>query len=165
MGSEGANGWKDYLQGTNSQNVIRKADCPVLVMKENTTFEKIENVLFVTDFERTSFIEKAMNLFDLRETRNKFLFVDTGETTDDRSEIYDTARDVEKLYNIQNFDFQIFRHDSVAKGTVTFAENHDIDLIIMFTHGRVGFERFLFGSIAEEVVNISDIPVLSIMEH
>jgi nucleotide-binding universal stress UspA family protein len=165
MGSEGANGWKDYLQGTNSQNVIRKADCPVLVMKENTTFEKIENVLFVTDFERTSFIEKAMNLFDLRETRNKFLFVDTGETTDDRSEIYDTARDVEKLYNIQNFDFQIFRHDSVAKGTVAFAENHDIDLIIMFTHGRVGFERFLFGSIAEEVVNISDIPVLSIMEH
>jgi nucleotide-binding universal stress UspA family protein len=48
---------------------------------------------------------------------------------------------------------------------VAFAENHDIDLIIMFTHGRVGFERFLFGSIAEEVVNISDIPVLSIMEH
>jgi nucleotide-binding universal stress UspA family protein len=165
MGSEGANGWSDYLKGTNSQNVIRKADCPVLVMKENTTFEKIENVLFVTDFEKTGFIEKAMNLFDLRETRNRFLFIDTGETTDDRSEIYDTARDVERLYDIQNFDFEILRHDSVSKGTVAFAENHDIDLIIMFTHGRVGFERFLFGSIAEEVVNISVIPVLSIMEH
>jgi nucleotide-binding universal stress UspA family protein len=93
------------------------------------------------------------------------LFIETGETTDDRSEIYDTARDVERLYDIQNFDFEILRHDSVSKGTVAFAENHDIDLIIMFTHGRVGFERFLFGSIAEEVVNISVIPVLSIMEH
>jgi nucleotide-binding universal stress UspA family protein len=165
MGSEGANGWKDYFQGTNSQNVVRKADCPVMVMKENTAFEKIENVLFVTDFEKTGFIEKAMDLFDLKQTKNKFVFIDTGESTDDRSDIYDTARDVEKLYDIQNFDFEIHRHDSVAKGTVEYADSHDIDLIIMFTHGRKGFERFLFGSIAEEVVNISDIPVLSIVEN
>ncbi|HLO46101.1 MAG TPA: universal stress protein [Leadbetterella sp.] len=165
MGSEGANGWKDHLKGTNTQNVVRKADCPVLVMKENTTFEALENVLFVTDFEKTGFITKAMELFDLKTTKNKFVFIDTGEETDDRSELYDTAKDVEKMYDIQNFDFEIYRHDSVAKGTVEFAQSHGIDLIVMFTHGRQGFERFLFGSIAEEVVNISDIPVLSIVEH
>ena len=69
------------------------------------------------------------------------------------------------IHRFQNFDFEIYRHDSVAKGTVEYADSHDIDLIIMFTHGRKGFERFLFGSIAEEVVNISDIPVLSIVEN
>ncbi|MCP9770068.1 universal stress protein [Lacihabitans sp. LS3-19] len=164
MGSEGANGWKDYFSGTNAQNVVRKADCPVLVMKENTSFEKIENVLFVTDFEKTGFIEVAQNLFNLENTNNKFLFVDAGEITDDRAELYDTARDIEKLYDIKNFDFEIYKHDSIAKGTVEFAQSRDIDLIIMFTHGRKGFERFLFGSIAEEVVNISEIPVLSILE-
>ena len=165
MGSEGANGWKDHLKGTNSQNVVRKADCPVLVMKENTAFDKIENVLFVTDFEKTNFIDKAKGLLDLSTTKNKFVFIDTGEDTDDRSELYETAREIEKIYKIQNFDFEVYKHESVAKGTVEFAETHDIDLIIMFTHGRQGFERFLFGSIAEEVVNISDIPVLSIVEH
>jgi nucleotide-binding universal stress UspA family protein len=165
MGSEGANGWKDHIKGTNTQNVVRKADCPVLVMKENTVFEKLENILFVTDFEKTEFIPKAIDLLDLQTTNNKFVFIDTGEDTDDRSELYDTARDIEKMYNIQNFDFEIYRHDSVAKGTVEFAQIYDVDLIVMFTHRRQGFERFLFGSIAEEVVNISDVPVLSIVEH
>jgi nucleotide-binding universal stress UspA family protein len=164
MGSEGANGWKDYIKGTNTQNVVRKADCPVLVMHENTVFEKIEKVLFVTDFEKTGFIEKAKELFNLEETQNILLYVDSGEIDGNRSDLYDIAREVEQNLDIKNFDFQVFHSDSVPKGTVDFAKENDIDLIVMFTHGRKGMERFLFGSIAEEVVNISEIPVLSIVE-
>ena len=38
----------------------------------------------------------------------------------------------------------------------------DADLIIMFTHGRSATERFLFGSVADEVLLRSGIPVLVI---
>jgi len=40
------------------------------------------------------------------------------------------------------------------------AEETKADLIAMSTHGRKGFSRFLFGSIAEDVARNSNIPVM-----
>jgi nucleotide-binding universal stress UspA family protein len=38
----------------------------------------------------------------------------------------------------------------------------DADAIVMATHGRTGLSRFLIGSVAERVVRLSPIPVLTI---
>jgi len=41
-------------------------------------------------------------------------------------------------------------------------ESENIDLIIMGTHGRSGMEHVIFGSVAENVVKKSPVPVLTI---
>ncbi|EMA53527.1 universal stress protein [Halococcus thailandensis] len=41
------------------------------------------------------------------------------------------------------------------------ADEHDVDLIAMGTHGRTGLDRYLIGSVAERVVRTSDVPVLT----
>ncbi len=43
---------------------------------------------------------------------------------------------------------------------IDFAENNNIDLIVMGTLGATGLERFLIGSVAEKVVRDSKVPVL-----
>jgi nucleotide-binding universal stress UspA family protein len=43
-----------------------------------------------------------------------------------------------------------------------YADEHDIDLIVMGTHGRSGLDRYLLGSVAEKVVRMSDVPVVTI---
>jgi nucleotide-binding universal stress UspA family protein len=43
---------------------------------------------------------------------------------------------------------------------VNFAEGNDIDLIVMGSHGRTAIERFLLGSVAENVVRHSKKAVL-----
>jgi len=43
-----------------------------------------------------------------------------------------------------------------------FVESEDIDLIIMGTHGRSRMEHVIFGSVAENVVKKSPVPVLTI---
>jgi len=43
---------------------------------------------------------------------------------------------------------------------IYFAENNNIDLIVMGTLGATGLERFLMGSVAEKVVRSSRVPVL-----
>jgi nucleotide-binding universal stress UspA family protein len=40
-----------------------------------------------------------------------------------------------------------------------------IDLVIMGTHGRKGLERILTGSVADRVIKMSPVPVLSINPH
>ena len=45
---------------------------------------------------------------------------------------------------------------------IRFAKEKDIDLIIIGTHGRSGFEHIIFGSTAEKVVRKAPCPVLSV---
>lgn len=45
---------------------------------------------------------------------------------------------------------------------LTYATEHDMDLIVMGTHGRTGVKRTLLGSVTEAVVRHSEIPVLTV---
>ncbi len=49
-----------------------------------------------------------------------------------------------------------------ADEILAYAKKTHADLVIMGTHGRKGFDRFLFGSVAERVVKGSLCPVLTI---
>jgi nucleotide-binding universal stress UspA family protein len=49
-----------------------------------------------------------------------------------------------------------------AKEIIDYAENNNIDLIVLGTHGRSGFKRLWIGSVAEEVVRSSQCPVLTV---
>lgn len=45
-----------------------------------------------------------------------------------------------------------------------FADSHDIDLIVMASHGRTGLSRLLMGSIAEGVMRQAKCPVLIVKQ-
>ena len=55
------------------------------------------------------------------------------------------------------------REDSaVHRSIVEYAEEADVDLIVMGTHGRRGLNRWLLGSVTERVVRAADAPVLTV---
>ncbi|MCO8268566.1 MULTISPECIES: universal stress protein [unclassified Haloferax] len=43
-----------------------------------------------------------------------------------------------------------------------YIDDHDIDLVVMGTHGRTGLSHYLLGSVTERVVRTSPVPVLTI---
>ena len=43
-----------------------------------------------------------------------------------------------------------------------YAEGHDVDMIVMCTHGRSGLSRFLIGSVTEAVIRGTERPVLAV---
>lgn len=45
---------------------------------------------------------------------------------------------------------------------VRYARNHDIDLIVLATHGRTGLSHVFMGSVAENVVRTATCPVLTV---
>ena len=45
---------------------------------------------------------------------------------------------------------------------VRYAQEHEVDLIVMGTHGREGVSRVLLGSVAEKVVRKAPCPVLTV---
>ena len=42
---------------------------------------------------------------------------------------------------------------------------HEIDLVVIGTHGRKGFEKVLMGSVAEEIFRTAPCPVLTVRDH
>jgi nucleotide-binding universal stress UspA family protein len=55
---------------------------------------------------------------------------------------------------------EVIAHGDAASEIVRVAREHDVDLIIISSHGRTGLGRILFGSTAESVVRHAHCPVL-----
>jgi nucleotide-binding universal stress UspA family protein len=51
---------------------------------------------------------------------------------------------------------------NIAQAIVDYANNAEIDLIVMGTHGRGGIMHLLMGSVAERVVRLAPCPVLTV---
>ena len=47
---------------------------------------------------------------------------------------------------------------------IRYAKTHDVDLIVLGTHGRGAIEHMLLGSVAEKVVRKAPCPVLTVRE-
>ena len=57
-------------------------------------------------------------------------------------------------------DVRLIAGGDPAKEITAFADESDVDLIAMTTHGRTGFKRIALGSVAEAVLRHSRTPVL-----
>jgi universal stress protein A len=58
--------------------------------------------------------------------------------------------------------YPIILEGDVPQQIVRTAEKKEIDIIVMGTHGQTGWRHLVFGSVAEKVVRLSPVPVLTI---
>lgn len=56
----------------------------------------------------------------------------------------------------------VVRSGSPAVEILRYATDEDVDLLVLGTHGRTGFERFMVGSVTEKVLRKAPCPVLSV---
>lgn len=57
---------------------------------------------------------------------------------------------------------EIVKGSVSAEGVVEAAQKAQADLIVMGSHGRKGFQKFLLGSFAQDVLSNTELPVLII---
>ncbi len=56
-------------------------------------------------------------------------------------------------------------HGEVAEELNAMVREHQIDLLVLATHGRRGLRHFLLGSVAEEIWRTAECPVLTVGPH
>ncbi len=59
-----------------------------------------------------------------------------------------------------NADYVILEGLSPAAAIADFVKTEGVDLVVMSTHGRTGLARFLFGSVAQKIVQSVSVPVM-----
>lgn len=50
----------------------------------------------------------------------------------------------------------------IGPAILTYADEHDVDLVVMGTEGRTGLNRLVTGSVAEHVVREAPVPVVTV---
>jgi nucleotide-binding universal stress UspA family protein len=181
MGTHGRRGAARMLLGSVAEEVLRRAECPVLTLRQRDqprTIESIEKILVPVDFSEHSGLSlRSAGEFARRYgARLQILHVVEIPTypyfyvppeTEILAERKETATKAlaELVAEVigETAEYEIFVSDGrAASEIIDFAEANGSDLVVIATHGLTGLERLLIGSTAEEVVRRAECPVLTV---
>ncbi|MAD98295.1 MAG: universal stress protein [Flavobacteriaceae bacterium] len=164
-GSSGTKGVIREIRGSNVEQIVRKANAPVIVVKDEEVNFPFKNIVFVSNFEEdiTDAFKQVISIADKCNARIHLLSINT-ET--DFNSIELGLDPIEKMLQnfpeLKNYSMAVYNEPSVETGINTFVEQQPTDLIAMVTHGKTGFLSLFSKSIAEGVTNHSTLPVMTI---
>ncbi len=163
MGSHGASGFKEMFIGSNAEKVVRNSDVPVLIIKKEQPNFNVDNFVFASDFtdEIKKPFEKVVEFANRFDSTLHLVMITTPNNFKSTPIAQDIMNKFAVKFKINKFETHIYNETNVEKGILNFADSINADLIGMSTHGRKGLSHFFNGSISEDLVNHSSLPVIT----
>lgn len=166
MGSRGHNDYDGVFLGSNTEKVVRHSKTPLLVVKSKPKSIDFDHVVIATDFkpESVSAVTSAMELLNSLAKKVTLLhinlpnahFLSTNEIEEKISNFLTLSKHEEwKDHVVLIADY------NVENAILGYANKHKIDAIGMITQGRTGLNHLFGGSISEDLVNHSKLPVFT----
>jgi len=184
LGTHGRRGASRILLGSVAEEVVRRADRPVLTVRgeDESVSGVIRRILVPVDFSKYArnatrvakewaalYGAKVDLLHVVEETLHPAFYVGGVQS------VYDADPNIEekvrkRLTTIAEevggpdvpTEVHVKGPGTAAPVVAEFVDEHDVDLVTMSTHGRTGLERFFLGSVAEKVVRHVSCPVLTV---
>lgn len=168
MGSIGASGLKEVFVGSNTEKVVRTSELPVLVIKHETDDFSPSQGIFACDFLSAAIgpYKRAKRFFEMMNIEMELLYInlagDFRSTREIEKRILKFLTDAGEDNPLKLLNAVVQYNDySVEAGIFGYSQVSNADLIALPTQGRRGLAHFFSGSIGEDVVNHSDLPVMT----
>jgi nucleotide-binding universal stress UspA family protein len=185
LGTHGRRGPSRILLGSVAEEVVRRADVPVLTVRgeeeDAAPLAPLDRILVPVDFSdhAREALRTAAEWADLYDADVDVLHVVEEDLpaafyVGGVQSIYDVEPDLEDKVRDRLTDFVSgvlgstdgihphMRAGSAASEITEFVDERDTDLVALSTHGRTGLERFLLGSVTEKIVRHVHCPVLTV---
>jgi nucleotide-binding universal stress UspA family protein len=154
------------ILGQNAFRMVRECTAPVITVKGKTHREGCKTILLPLDLTKET-REKVANAIEFAKYfKSKIQVLAVLSQT---AEVYEN-----KLLSYSNQVKQFIRDNGIACGNktvrgknvaelvVNYAKEIDADLIMIMSKAELNFKEFFIGTTSQRIVNLSDIPVLSI---
>ncbi|MDS0282864.1 universal stress protein [Haloarcula onubensis] len=185
MGTHGRSGLRRYLTGSVAERVVRLSPVPVLTVRAteaSAVGEGYDDILLPTDgseraaaavapalavadaFGSTVHVVSVVNVGDIATG------AETSVPAELLDELEDAAADATAAVASETQAAGVDAVTDVWTGRpkhdlLEYVDDHDIEMVVMGTHGRTGLERVLLGSTAEALVRRAEVPVMTVGEE
>lgn len=168
MATRGRDNITDFVIGSTTYKLIRTAPCPVLSIPTPKKEYGMGKIMFTTDFSTNSFIayEQAVSLAK-QFSSQLHIFYNMSSQAEDTPDLE------RKFFNLKDAAYQegvatTIHAKGLAKsasdGILKYAEDENIDLVVIATHGTSGTRQFFLGSTTVDVISRAKTPVLLIRQ-
>jgi nucleotide-binding universal stress UspA family protein len=167
MGITGRSALAQVFFGSNTLKMVERKVCPVLIVPEEADMNHIKNVMLTSDFKNThnstpsAPIKDFLNVFKpqlhiVNVDKEHFISL-TGSYEKEKQEL-------KTMFQEYNPEFYFMRLFDVDEAVNLFAEEMNIDLIIVVRKNRSFMDKLLKASRTKSLTYHSKLPILVMHE-
>lgn len=173
ISSHGRSGVNRWIYGSVAERILRQAPCATSIINARVVREPTKERKILVPLDGSALAERALkpaqelavaigaDLHLLRVTTSahrmletpsmREVFDDIAQHETEEAEAYLRSKHSETIDGHMFYEVEV-ANETVAATIVDFAADHQIDMIIMSSHGRTGLQRWVYGSVAEKVL-------------
>lgn len=165
MGITGSSKITQVFMGTNTLNVIRNINCPVMIVPPDAKFTGLNKVVFTSDFKdvaRTTPFIILKKILDAFKPKLEILNVDSEHFVELTPEFKIERDAMEDKLGMYNPEFSFLRSYDFLEGISSFVETRDIDAIITVPRKHSFLSQLFKTSHTKKLAYHSNVPIIAI---
>jgi nucleotide-binding universal stress UspA family protein len=165
MGIAGANGFTQLVLGSNSREMVERADFPLLLVPFEAEFKKIEKIVFASNLSKDE-LEPLQVLSGFAAELNAKIIIAhiTNNEVDpggkQQHEIDEFFQQVIAKVNFPDIKYEYLWNVDVDNGLDWIAEEKDVDMVVLAHHQHHLLHRMFVGSHTQKLSRHIKVPLL-----
>ncbi|WP_234859364.1 universal stress protein [Aquimarina aquimarini] len=161
MGTNGATGASEVVFGSNTLNVIRKIDCPLIAIPEGYKFKTPKSILYAIDYWdhfNEEGITPLMNAIEYYKSTLRILKIKEDDTVTIGD--FDDKKRMKAFFKEINHTFHSIINVPTALAINSFVQIMEVDMTAMFIKRETFLDRYIKGSETSKISYGTRVPLL-----
>ncbi len=161
IGLKGVNEVERVFIGGVAASVAMHATHPVLLIPQAVTYREVKHIVDATDLNQSEFEFKKVYRFASHfNAKITVLHIYNNEAEAKKSDLAILTEGIKVKYNVDNVTYDSAVNTSVADGIEEYVAKHNVDILVMFTHKKLFYQRMFNPSTTKELAFESTVPLL-----
>jgi len=168
-GTHGTTGYENFFIGSNANKIVANAPCPIITIRADRPISRnLSRIVLPIDstLETRQKVPFTITLAKLYDAEIYILGLFTSKVQDVQHTVKQYARQVAQYLEDENvkFNAEFIASDNITRNIIEYAGKTDANLISIMARQEKTTSNLWLGSYAQQMVNHSPIPVLTIHE-
>lgn len=162
MGTKGVSNVFDKWMGSNAENVIKSAKCPVWIVPLNAQLTVPQVFIYAADFQEDE-ISATKTLLEFSVPLGascKVIHIQEYFDKDVKQKSAETMADLTKEFEGNNITFKDLNRKEIVEGIETYTRTHKPDVLALAVYEKTIFSNLFNSSITKHFVEETKIPML-----
>lgn len=162
MGTQGASGLKKALLGSNTADVIKESDIPVLAVPSGSKFDQIKKIVVAIELKKEdpANILQLMDLVDDWQLPLEIVYINKINDVDPDSGFAQLKKYLTVNFPKTMASYISYKADGINEGLTEYLESHPDCLLVMFSKTKSFFEQLFEKSHSVEMAYHTHVPLL-----